>query len=712
MRIVTGITYWLIGLVLTSSLIMSVTAQTAKMERVPSEELSSRESELTFPDGQIDTAASPVEMGKMLLKRHLSANWRNNELVLKNNKTSLGGYHFLFDQTYAGFPVYNARVKLNLAKDGEITSLFDNTLSTSDWSVNKLKSQAKGINGQKIARSIIQDHYERKMQFEQQKWILQQKNKHPQVVVQIKAKDPSRLIYDEFIVDGDRNILRERDLNRYSSPTADSIVQVNAAVFLPDPLTTAKTTYGPPYVNASDSDKTVLNTERVTRQVPVIKQDSQYVMSNNLVEVKDFSNPPTVTPVTKTVPFFDYTRAETEFEDVNVVYHISRYKQYLNGLGFDSLMNYPIHVDAHGLNGSDQSTFTPSTNPPRIAYGEGGVDDAEDADVIVHEYGHAISHSASPNTNNGSERNAIDEGLCDYIAASYSHSIDTFRWSEVFTWDGHNEFWDGRFANTNKTYTDYASGAGIYFNGEIFSATLMDLYFNIGRGTTDSLLFQSLYSYSSNMTMPQAAQLLIQADTTLFDGKYYCDIYKVLAQRELVQNVAKDSSCNSLNDSIDVSAGDDIRICPEEKTRIGGSPTSKMQNATIRWRPTKGLSDPTSPNPLVSIDSTTTYTVWAITAEGKNVDQVEVNVDKCYEEVTFLNSAGFSKGTSPLLIKFPLDTDEVTMRLYNAQGKLVRQMRQNSNNDISLSSQGLNQGVYLLDLQTNKTKELYKLIKF
>jgi hypothetical protein len=32
----------------------------------------------------------------------------------------------------------------------------------------------------------------------------------------------------------------------------------------------------------------------------------------------------------------------------------------------------------------------------RLAFGEGGVDDAEDVDVVLHEYGHAIQHDTVP----------------------------------------------------------------------------------------------------------------------------------------------------------------------------------------------------------------------------------------------------------------------------------------------------------------------------
>ena len=42
----------------------------------------------------------------------------------------------------------------------------------------------------------------------------------------------------------------------------------------------------------------------------------------------------------------------------------------------------------------DNSFYSPATR--KIKYGSGGVDDAEDADVILHEYGHAIQDDQVP----------------------------------------------------------------------------------------------------------------------------------------------------------------------------------------------------------------------------------------------------------------------------------------------------------------------------
>ena len=72
----------------------------------------------------------------------------------------------------------------------------------------------------------------------------------------------------------------------------------------------------------------------------------------------------------------------------------------------------------------DQSVFIGNSGNSYLLFGEGGVDDAEDADVIIHEYAHAISYAASPETNSGTERRGLDEGLGDYFAAIYSYQYN------------------------------------------------------------------------------------------------------------------------------------------------------------------------------------------------------------------------------------------------------------------------------------------------
>ena len=66
--------------------------------------------------------------------------------------------------------------------------------------------------------------------------------------------------------------------------------------------------------------------------------------------------------------------------------------------------------------GGDNSYQT--DKPFRIRLGKGGVDDAEDAEVIVHEYGHAVHQSQVPGFGSSIDAGAIGESFGDYLAVT------------------------------------------------------------------------------------------------------------------------------------------------------------------------------------------------------------------------------------------------------------------------------------------------------
>ncbi len=160
-------------------------------------------------------------------------------------------------------------------------------------------------------------------------------------------------------------------------------------VFDPDPLTTARVAYGGNYSDPSgnDADTAELTAQRVLKTLPELTLVSGlYYLRGPWCYIDEFEAP-TSTPVSNADPNgFTYTRNQQGFEDVNVYWQIDNNQRYIQSLGFNNIQHAPIHIDTHGLSGQDNSHFIPSTN--RIAYGEGGVDDAEDADVVLHEYGH------------------------------------------------------------------------------------------------------------------------------------------------------------------------------------------------------------------------------------------------------------------------------------------------------------------------------------
>jgi hypothetical protein len=74
----------------------------------------------------------------------------------------------------------------------------------------------------------------------------------------------------------------------------------------------------------------------------------------------------------------------------------------------------------------------------------------------------------------------------------------------------------------------------IYDNGEIWSAVLFAMNGDLGRGVADSLIIQTHYSYAQNIAMSDAAILLIDADSILFNGTHFCDIYERLLEHGFI----------------------------------------------------------------------------------------------------------------------------------------------------------------------------------
>ena len=224
-------------------------------------------------------------------------------------------------------------------------------------------------------------------------------------------------------------------------------------------MTTAQVNYGTPgYKDNNDSDTQQLNDERQEVNLSgIFYQNNVYKLIGDYCTIDDLE-PPYDNNDAQAWPQntndYSSTRSQQKFEAAMVYYYITESQHWIQTLGFTDIQPVSIHCDPHGLNGADNSHYSPSGN--FIAFGEGGVDDAEDADVILHEYGHAIQNYTGylGSWSSSGESGALGEGFGDYWAGSYSKSVSSYHSDWVFNWDGHNEFWPGRILNTSETYND------------------------------------------------------------------------------------------------------------------------------------------------------------------------------------------------------------------------------------------------------------------
>jgi hypothetical protein len=118
---------------------------------------------------------------------------------------------------------------------------------------------------------------------------------------------------------------------------------------------------------------------------------------------------------------FTYTRSQDEFEQVMAYYWVTEAQKYIQSLGFGTTYP-PVNKESQDIRinqwGQDNS-FETDHPKDELRFGKGGVDDAEDAEVILHEYGHAI-HDGSGFVFGSEQAGAISEGFGDYWAVDFS----------------------------------------------------------------------------------------------------------------------------------------------------------------------------------------------------------------------------------------------------------------------------------------------------
>jgi len=278
------------------------------------------------------------------------------------------------------------------------------------------------------------------------------------------------------------------------------------------------------------------------------------------VKLVDRQSPAVAPPDAASTLVFD--RAADGFEDVNVYFHIDRTQRYLQSLGYTgarAVAAYAIETDAHSANGADNSFFLPSATrfgEGTLHFGEGGTDDAEDADLIVHEYGHAIQEWIAPGTFGGvfaSESRALSEGFGDYWAYSAHSAQRLAKGRDPFCladWDA--RCWEDdtsqqcayrpgsdclRRVDGTRTMADYekTGGAGVeHRNGSIWSSALREIHQQLGRTVTDTIVIESLFDVPPNPTFAVLARRMIEADRLLFDGLHGQTICAAMLARGIV----------------------------------------------------------------------------------------------------------------------------------------------------------------------------------
>jgi len=426
----------------------------------------------------------------------------NCNLKLTNSYQSLVGMHYQFIQTYNGSEVYLSNIKISVNNQAEVINI-----------INDLAD----LRNKNLPTNTLPNN---------QFWTFDGTDLLPSKKSVFGNKEQVFTLENELIYENIKSL---------SKGKTDTNVLVK--IFNPDPLTTARSEYVSPYLNYNKVDTPALNNERKDLLLGLkIDDEGNYLAENKYVIIKDIFAPNVEPFATKYKDSLIVTRNTDIFKQEMVLYHIKHFQEYIQRLGFTNIQNQ-LWVDALG-DYDDESQFEFSGQEPYILFGIGGIPDAEDADVIIHEYGHATAFYIAPNTIESEERIGIDEGNSDILAVIYSKKLSDYNWRKVFNWDG-NQTWNGRTTLNTKNYVDdYVLNR--YSLSSIWSAAVTDFAEQIGLDTTVTLLLTAMASMQSNMKIPEFAQLFIQADSLLYKKYHYSAIKNSFFNRKLIPSVSID----------------------------------------------------------------------------------------------------------------------------------------------------------------------------
>jgi Zn-dependent metalloprotease len=232
---------------------------------------------------------------------------------------------------------------------------------------------------------------------------------------------------------------------------------------------------------------------------------------------------------------YAYQRNDDRFEQVNAYYGVDKAQTYIQSLGFTDINNEAQKLKIDTIP-DDNSFYSPSADT--ITYGTGGVDDAEDLEVVWHEYGHAIQDAQVPGFGSSEQAGAIGEGFGDYWAVSLSQTTSkNYGVTCVMDWDATAYTSTAphclRRVDTNKT-TDDIDGE-VHDDGEIWSRALWDITKALGRVDANKVVLESQFTYTPNTTFAAAANKVVATARTLYGAADAAKVRQAFVARKILR---------------------------------------------------------------------------------------------------------------------------------------------------------------------------------
>ncbi len=280
---------------------------------------------------------------------------------------------------------------------------------------------------------------------------------------------------------------------------------------------------------------------------------------------------------------------DDRFEEAMIYYHLDRTQRKIQALGFTGGMGV-VHrsISAHAHFMPDcNAFFDPTTRglhygdfdgpgvfPGSCAGNPALYDSGEDADWIIHEYGHAIQDDITPGYAFGpyplsEQAGAIGEGFSDFLAAVMN---DDPCWGEYVTlgasacgglpgarWLQNENVYPADFeacpdVDYNGVSADGAESEEVHCGGQVWGGALWDLLELIGGGLPTqqardialTLVLESQFYLDQQASFNEAAAAICLADSILYDGSHAVGIGAAFSGRGISSAACTSSDFPSL----------------------------------------------------------------------------------------------------------------------------------------------------------------------
>lgn len=416
--------------------------------------------------------------------------------LASSRETPMGRVH-VFSQQADGVPVYGGELKIHFDRGGHVIGLTNKSVPTAHLpaSTSSLKAQ-QAI---QVARGHIPPGLSDKEESvdgpePSAKLVIYGETGTPELAWEVMTHT-SGPAWQVFVHAQTGKVLAPaRDLNRYATGTGQ-VFPVNAIVATRDNGLT------------DQADAASAVPQSAYRSVTLLG-----LSGNGFLDGLYASSSASKRRVSSATQNFVFDRSLNGFSETMGYYYLDYAQRYIQSLGFANVNNRQqvFSVDRYK---KDNSFYQSSTK--NITYGTGGVDDAEDADVVWHEYGHSILDNQVPGYGTTLEADSIGEGFGDYWAGSLGAQFSGgFQDACIAEWDA--TFYSStippclRRLDGIKHYPESVVGE-VHDDGEMWSAALWQIRSALGGTRADTVILQHHFLLTSDTSFNQAANALVAA---------------------------------------------------------------------------------------------------------------------------------------------------------------------------------------------------------